>query len=71
MVLELKYCPSETLFSGAWAETLGRRSLPKFGVGGTVHASVPPIFGEVVLRDSREKYEVTEKGEMKEFFCEI
>jgi len=36
---------------------------------GTAHASVPPIFGEVVLRDAREKYEVTfKKGEMKELF---
>ena len=40
---------------------------PKFEVG-TAHASVPPIFGEVVLRDAREKYEGTKKGEMKEFF---
>jgi len=29
--------------------------------------SVLPIFGEVVLRDVREKNEVTIKGEMKEF----
>jgi len=32
---------------------------------GTAHASVPLIFGKVVLRDVREKYEVTKKGEMK------
>ena len=30
--------------------------------GGTdAHASVPPIFGEVVLRNARQKYEVTKK----------
>jgi len=26
------------------------------------HASVPPIFGEVVLRGAGKKYEVTKKG---------
>ena len=30
----------------------------------------PPIFREVVLRDVGEKYETTEKGEMKNYFCE-
>jgi len=35
---------------------------PKFGP-----CIRPPIFGEVVLRDAREKYEVTKKCEMKEF----
>ena len=29
-----------------------------------MHPSPPPIFGEVVLRDVWEKYEVTKQGEM-------
>ena len=35
---------------------------------GKAHASVSPIFGKVALWDAREKYEVTKKGEMNEFF---
>jgi len=32
---------------------LGETVSQKFEVGGTAHASVPPIFGEVVLSQAR------------------
>ena len=47
----------------------GGRSPQNFEVG-TAHASVPTIFGEVLLRDLREKYEVNNKKWDEEIFCE-
>jgi len=38
---------------------------------GTVHASVPSIFGEVVLWDTRVSTKCLQKGEKKEFLGEI
>src|SRR6218665_3017268 len=38
-----------------------RQAVPQNLRWGTAHASVSSIFKEVVLRDAREKYEVTEK----------
>ena len=43
---------------------------PKFEVGDG-HASVPPIFLEVVLSDARESTNRVKKGVIKEFFPEI
>ena len=42
----------------------------KFEVG-TAHASVPPIFWEVVLSDARESTNRVKKSVIKEFFSEI
>jgi len=41
--------------------TLGGGCL-KISGGGTAHASVPPIFGEVVLSDARESMNRVKKG---------
>jgi len=47
---------------------LRARSPKKFAVRKMAHAFFPSIFGEVVLRDAREKFEVTKKVRSRIFF---
>jgi len=61
---------SQQTISGAWTEIKGDwgDGPPKIWSGGTAHASVLPIFWEVVLSDACKSTNWVKKGDKKEFF---
>ena len=56
---------------GVWPRGDWGDGPPKVWGGGTAHASVLPIFWEVVLSDARESTNRVKKGVIKKFFSEI